>query len=465
MKQSKLIELLTSFSARDWRRFQEFLASPYFNKQPEMANVAAILHENLDEIREGGRETFFSWVFPNQPYDDKKLNHLNSQLLQLAEQFLGFEKYQERDGVHQLDVLEALSDRRLEKHYQFQLNKTRKIQEQDLVRDANFHLMGYQLENLEADRFSKSAVRKYNTHVQRTADHLDRFYLAEKLRCTCYMLTSQLVLASSYNLELVGELEHFLDTHTMPADAPVVEAYFRVFKMLTQPEAESDFILLRDLLFNSKVLFNADELAELYQYAINFCNLQIMKGQEAYVQRALDLYVGGIDQKIILEQGVLSPWHFKNIIKLALRTRQYIWTESFIRSNTSLLDPGFREDAYHYNLAELFYYTREYDQAMKHLQQVEFTDVHYNLGSKEMLCKIYFETDALDALESLLHAFKTYLLRNKTISNDLRRTYMNFIRILQQVPNAMPERKQALRHKIDSTSLLAAKTWLRQIVN
>ncbi|MFZ4475612.1 MAG: hypothetical protein ACOYPR_10495 [Saprospiraceae bacterium] len=32
MKKSKLIELLGSFSGREWSNFQDFVASPYFNK-------------------------------------------------------------------------------------------------------------------------------------------------------------------------------------------------------------------------------------------------------------------------------------------------------------------------------------------------------------------------------------------------------------------------------------------------
>ena len=462
MNNSKLIELLSAFDKREWRRFEEFLESPYFNKAAEMIHLAKRVKTAI-ETKEGmNKKSLFESFSNGADLSDKKMNHLLSQLLKLAEQFLGIEQVQ-KEGTTQF-VLTALDHKALSKHYNFLFEKERSRLQATKVRDASLQLKIYQMENLEANRISRTSVRKYNPHVQQTADALDRFYLMEKLRCTCYMLTSQLVLATSYNLELVSELERFLDSNPIPEDAVVLQAYHRIFKMLTREDADSDFEGLSGLLFNSPELFRDGELAELFQYAINFCNLRIMKGEEVYVQRALDLYIAGVEQGILLDQGKLSPWHYKNIIKLALRSKRYEWTEGFIKTHTQLMDPVYRQDAYNFNLAELYYYTNRYDLAMDQLNRVEFTDVHYNLGAKVMLAKIYFENEAQDALESLLHAFKTYLHRNKLISNDLRRTYLNFIRTLQQVQKVVPEKRDGLKQKVETMRLITEKNWLLRMI-
>jgi tetratricopeptide (TPR) repeat protein len=169
-----------------------------------------------------------------------------------------------------------------------------------------------------------------------------------------------------------------------------------------------------------------------------------------------------VESGILLEKGKLSPWHYKNIIKLALRLQKFDWTEQFILQNTRLLDDVHRDDAYYYNLAELYYYTGRFDAAMSFLNKVDFSDIHYNLGAKVLLVKIYYETDTSDALESLLHSFKTYLQRNKVISEELRRTYLNFIQMVAQMIRATPAQFAALRQKVEQQPLLTDKNWLLQ---
>jgi tetratricopeptide (TPR) repeat protein len=233
--------------------------------------------------------------------------------------------------------------------------------------------------------------------------------------------------------------------------------------MLTREPADEDFAALKTLLTERQPEFSHRILNDLYQYAINYCNLQIMKVQERYVGEALALYRRAVQAGIFLEHGRLSPWHYKNIIKLALRLREYDWTETFIREFTALLPPEDREDAFHFNLAELYYYKGRYDEAMQELNRIEFSDVHYNLGAKVLLAKIYYELQATDALESLLHAFKIFLHRNRVISEDLRRTYLNFIALLHKIVHATPERRPALRQRIEKTPLLTGKNWLVRI--
>jgi hypothetical protein len=105
---------------------------------------------------------------------------------------------------------------------------------------------------------------------------------------------------------------------------------------------------------------------------------------------------------VLLERGQISPWTFKNMVKLGLGLQQYDWVENFVRNYSEKLEANKRTDAYHFNLADLFYHRKNYDEALIHLNQVEFSDIHYQLGAKVMLLKIYFETDATEAFLSLV---------------------------------------------------------------
>lgn len=129
------------------------------------------------------------------------------------------------------------------------------------------------------------------------------------------MLTSQVIIATPYNLQLVDEVYRFLQQHPLPESAPIIHAYFYIFQLLRDDQAHASFEALKNLLDTQENRFSKQELAELYQYAINYCNFQILKLREGFVEEALHLYIKGVDSGILLHNGKLSPWHYKNIIK------------------------------------------------------------------------------------------------------------------------------------------------------
>lgn len=151
------------------------------------------------------------------------------------------------------------------------------------------------------------------------------------------------------------------------------------------------------------------------------------------------------------------------MVKLSLRLQHYTWIESFIQEYAPKLPGSFRENALHYNLAELYYYTNRFDQAQEHLNQVAFSDLNYYLGARVLLAKIFYETDEEEALLSLISSFTIFLKRNKQLSNNLKHTYLNFCQILFQILRRSPAQMKKLQEKISNTSLLTDRAWLENI--
>jgi len=159
----------------------------------------------------------------------------------------------------------------------------------------------------------------------------------------------------------------------------------------------------------------------------------------------------------------LSPWTFKNVIRLGLNLKRYDWTEQFIQKYYKKLAPEFQEDAMHYNLADLYYRKKNYKIAQNHLQLVEYSDVFYNLDAKEMLLKIYYENNETESLFSLIASFSIYLRRNKKISMNVRDTYLNFATLLHQIVRTTKSKIPTIINKINQTKLVANRSWLLQI--
>jgi hypothetical protein len=212
------------------------------------------------------------------------------------------------------------------------------------------------------------------------------------------------------------------------------------------------------------------ETREIYAYAINFCIRQVNKGGEAYLQVLLSLYQNALQDGALFSDGWLFQWDYKNIVSAGLKARNFAWCENFIQAYKDKLEPSTRENAYTYNLASLYFEQGDLRRALRLLQHVEFSDVFYQIGSKVILLKSFYELNDHEALLSTCDAFKIYLKRNKTLSQSHYTVNFNLASLtrrlsaLRQKASLLPSaefqaKREALRAEI-STASVAQLPWL-----
>ena len=238
---------------------------------------------------------------------------------------------------------------------------------------------------------------------------------------------------------------------------------------LTESEDESHFESLKQMLEKHSNKFSAKEARDMYAYAQNYCIKKINSGHSKYLNEIFYLYKELLAKEIILEDGLISPWHFKNIVTTALRLEEFDWVENFIQQYQDNLSKESKENAVNYNIAALHFFRKEYSKALKLLQKVDFTDVYYHLDSKSMLLKTYFELEEHDGLYSLFDTFKIYLRRNKLISDYQKTVYLNLVKYtkkLVKLKTGFPTIKKIteLKDQIKETKQIADLNWLNKKV-
>jgi hypothetical protein len=327
------------------------------------------------------------------------------------------------------------------------------------IGDSQYFLEQIHWSEVQQRHFERSRERRYDDSIQRQNDHLDRYYFLEKMRLGCAMLDRQTIVAGDYRTGVSDALVAYLKEQQFFGEL-TIEMYYHVWCALRHEAEEAHFAALADHLRNATRILPTKELQNIYRLSINYCARKIRQGHEQYVQTALELYIAGLAEDIFLQDGFLSPWTFTNVVKLAMRMRRYEWGEAFILEYASRLPPDFRENALHYNLAELYYYTERSGEALLYLNKVAYSDLNYYLGARVLLAKIYYEDGAEEALLSLIAAFTIFLKRNRAISSELKQTYLNFCDILSQLLRNHPKKIKELGAQIQHTSLLTDRTWL-----
>jgi len=133
------------------------------------------------------------------------------------------------------------------------------------------------------------------------------------------------------------------------------------------------------------------------------------------------------------------------------------------------LDDKYRDNAVAFNFARLYFFKREFDKVIEYLRDVEFDDVVYELSSKTILIKTYYELDEIAPLFSLLDSFNVFLNRHKrTIPDNRRKNYKLLIKYVKKLLNSSYLDKRGLKKvkkEIEEASNFPDKKWVMEKVD
>ncbi len=459
---SKLLQYLKACSAREWTVLEKFAASPYYNENPDCLRLLQLLrpyHPDFDAAKITKRWAH-DQLFPNQAYQDKALRYLMSDLCRLVEQFWVLERRKEREPDYLLELLEATSDRGLQKAFQQVDKKVAKVIDENRPRNAHFFHWRQRWGEIHDQHYQRQRRRQPDYSIQEASDALDRYYYLQKLRFVCSMLDRQAIFDADFRSGISEAWKNHLQQQDHFGE-PLIRLYDLILQALIEEADPAYFNFLQEQLPSFTHRLPAEELQSIYLFAINYCARKIRQGQSEFAQHALELYVAGIENRILFDgSGKLSPWTFTNVVKLALSLKPFRWIEDFMDRYATALPDHFQANALHYNRAELYYYTHQFDRAQRELSQVAHSDLNYYLGGRVLLAKIYYESEETEALLSLIASFTIFLKRNRQLSADLKRTYLNFCEFLFQLVRRKPKRMATLEEDIRSTALLTDRKWL-----
>ncbi|MBK9735009.1 MAG: hypothetical protein IPO92_08595 [Saprospiraceae bacterium] len=214
-------------------------------------------------------------------------------------------------------------------------------------------------------------------------------------------------------------------------------------------------------------LFPKEEVKEIYATAISYCINKVNKGSFDFQKETFSLYKETIDNNIIILEKELSATTFRNIVQIALRVEEFDWAEIFINDYAQYVDPKYRDNAVMFSLARLEFYRKNFGKVLDHLNKVNYDDVWYNLGSKTLQIASYYELDEFDALESLLQAFKMYIRREKSLTDDRKDTYLYLIKFTTSLMKLSYKEKDKLiklKAEIEGIKGVVSKPWLLEKV-
>ena len=438
MQKTNLLAYLKQFSKRDWREFQKFIRSPYFNQREDVVLMLDYIQKQFQPFRPASldRKLVFKKVFPHQQFDEKQLRHTTSFLLKNLKKYLAYSAFEADEIQSQQYLCSALRKRRMDFFFEKEIINSYKTLAQTPFRDSDFHLKKYQL-GMEEAVHTMPQRRSGEMNFQKISDQLNISFISSILRLSCNIQSHKTISGQVYDLKLLPDVLKTLD-QGLYLEFPSISLYYYCYRTIEDLEqnnivsSEENFQTLKQLVQQYWQILSPSEIRDIYLFAINYCIKRMNAGDRSFIREAFELYRSGLHNETLLEEGILSSFTYKNITRIGVALSENDWVEQFLEQYKKYLYPRERENTWSYNLAFFYFRQQKYQQAMQLLLRVEFNDVLNNLDARRMLLKSYFELGEYNALESLLDSFSRYIQRQKEMGYH-RENYLNLIRFVKKI--------------------------------
>jgi hypothetical protein len=460
---NKLIEILKHFDEKKYQSLLLFTEMPLFaiNKSVTSFFLSLKNYAPNYNVNQNDEHKIYGKIFTST-YNINNFRNLQTQAYKVLLEFLAHTNFQKSNFSSYfylqevLDVSLDIAEKELTLLKKEGLNDELSYLNQFLSNSVYFDFVQ-----------TKSAVqgRKTNQANEQGMFMLDCFYLKNKLQYGCQLINQQGILQAKIPLNDYEELANDALSEKFKNES-AIKMYALSYLLLKKQEL-SYFSELKSYLFNDVSTINIKDLKAFFAIAQNFCIRQFNAGKSEFLQVLFEIYKKSLDQKVLIENGVILPSTYKNLIIVSLRLKEFEWTESFIEKNSQFLPENERENAQSFSFAMLYFAKGKYQKVINMLSQIQYTDAFYQLDAKKVLAKAYYELDEMETLQSLTESFNILLYRHKKIAAQHLDLYRNFNNVLKKLIGSTSTSKVKMKKLLEELEAkpVADKTWVVEKIN
>ncbi len=402
----------------------------------------------------------FGYVFPNQNFDLAKLRHVMTYLTRIIHRVIIFSEIEQNEAQKHLLLTASMRKRKLDKMFLANYEEARKfLEEKAAIAPATYY---YQLQlHTEYYAYSIADRKAKNEDLQKLSTDLDLYYIIQKLKHGCNILSYKNIFKFEHQPDLIQELQVIIEKKDMLSN-PLVRLLYYNYLCLNEPNNETYYDKLKQTLLVKNNHIETTELRDIFTLAINYCIKRLNTGKQKYYQEVFEIYQAGLSENVFEENGTFSPFTYKNITAIAIRLKEYKWVKNFIESNKRKLSDEQREGFHAYCLARYYFAINDFVSAETQLREVDIKEQFTNLDARVLLIKTYYELDEYNLLTYSIENLKQQLKR-KNIQSYHQTVYGNFASIsarLLRLKNYDKKAKDTFRKKIESLNSIAEKDWL-----
>lgn len=465
MQKLTVFKILSSFSEKDMKAFEEFIKFPLFNNAAYVRNYFLHISKYHPFFKNLKAENIFNEVYPGKKFSDPTIRRLNSELLKLAERFIIMNAVNERKFLRERILLEELDQRKADTHFTKKMAAARLHLENDQKGESYYREL-YELNETEfifhSTRDQKKGVEQYFNSLE----VFDKYHAVQKLKkLIAITLQAQLFTGVDYDRKKVEDYVRYVRDNKF-FSLPIIELLSYIL-FLSLEMNEKYYFELKRLIAVHKKIISEDELEFAYILMLNFCTFEHNKGKGNYVSDELAIYKDLIDADLLVVSNTLEGILFKNIISCALEARDIKFAEKFLEDFKKYLTSADKESIISYCRANISYAKKDYVTALEILSRINFKDENQKLSLRTFNLRIFYEQNMDEPAFAAVDAFRHTLKRETGIGKKSIALYITFLNFYERMLKlkTKPDKFAAgiLKKELVKTETIS-KNWLMRMI-
>lgn len=411
-----------------------------------------VLYKLLNQNPPPDREECWQQMEGEIPYNDARMRQWLTRYFSLLRRFIALRAFEAEPNLSSTVWLQELLNRRASAIFQKEWNSSKKELENAGVRNGSYYLYRFQLDYLNELEQSRSPSRSNRVSgISHMKDLLQAYcdFTEAHLECLEWSLTQ-------------------IGAKKVPATT-AFQAPPNLFRLLSDLLSQPTYNLKDDFFTHYVAHSKHYGQEERFDLFTGYHNKLVMNlnhtNAEAITGKIFALYLYALEESIILEEGMISPHYFKNIVEAGLMLGKGAEVEKFLTQYEHHLPPSVKGFISAYCWARFHFFKKNYGPTLSLLNKTQFPDPMIALNARLLRLKTCYELGETSLLESGIRSLAQYLRETDKIPQDARRKYSNRLKFLRRIyENPKPAKLQALREEIvKSETPIEAKWFLEKI--
>lgn len=473
-----MLEYFKLLSEKELEEFEDFVFSPFFNKQRNNVKLFQFLKSLYPHIKNSdiSKESLSLNVYGESKVNDVKIRKLVSEFSLLMERFFTQMEMEEDSIRNKILLLGSLRKKGFQKRFEMNYRAISNILKNVYSKDESFYLNKINLVN-ELFYFKFGDIRgELEIGLQDKSDNLDFFYAFTKLHCFNEMIHNEGAInkdkffKKKFFKEIISLVENNKD-EIYKNHPNLLIIYFVVNMFLTLDDKYLNGLV--DYLKSKEKKFHKKYLKYYYHYVTQYFIKKTNMGHVEFRQKAFEMYKYMRDRRLFVIDNIITDFEYNNVVNICLSLREYSWVDSFIEENKKYLDPNFANDAYNLAKAKLLFHTKDYNNIFQYLNKIELRDTNYYAHSKFLLGKVYFDMNNVNSVKYIVDNLRQYIRIKKSISDEqsdiikiFNHYMMELIKIKESNTSSKKSLKLILKKELDNeVKLVSNKDWFYEKIS
>lgn len=474
---TKLIELIKSFSAKEFKEFGDFVNSPYFNKEKVLISLYYELKKNYPAFTGSNfsKENIYGSIFPSRKYNDAVFRNVSSKLLTLAEKFLSVQNFLSDDHNYNLSLIKQLKSKNQHKLFEKHFSSINKKLDDVKFKNEDYFSKRYLTESQTyiAGKNKKTSLSFFNENRIKQYDYLLNNLLMQILKANMSIINSNKnIFGRKTDFILLDEIDLYISKNPDLLNENIyLNYYFNSVKLFKSEKEENFNKLIAIVDKNLNHLETSDE-RDLMTILTNFCYYKINHGELKYKKDQFYLYKKNIETALYKADSSFIPHIlFMNVVTCGLDANEFEWIENFIREYKDELREEHQENMYNFSLALFAYQKKDFDKAISFASKIISDEMSYKHQLKSLYLKIFFDINDVQPFYSHIDSYRHFLNNDKELKEENKILISNYILFSKKIfdlknnPDSSGSDFHILKKEILSSVNVINKAWLLERIN